>query len=59
MAWDEGFEAAFNPRAVAVVGASNTARSHRQGAAFIHNFQKLASRDAYTRSIPTPLMSWG
>ncbi|MEW6034620.1 MAG: CoA-binding protein, partial [Chloroflexota bacterium] len=41
MAWDRGFEAAFDPRAVAVVGASDTSRARFQGAGFIRNFLQL------------------
>ena len=41
MAWHPDFEAAFHPRAVAVIGASETKSSRFQGNAFIRNFQKL------------------
>lgn len=42
MVWSPEFEAAFNPRAVAVVGASESSSAARlQGTVFIRNFQKL------------------
>jgi acyl-CoA synthetase (NDP forming) len=39
MAWDHGFEVAFHPRAVAVVGASGRSEARFHGGAFIRNLK--------------------